>query len=83
MTLELVTDVINGKTVLGPLQDIREVKNAYEAYERISVLDPYSVKNVLLAYKIMIKSCIFHYEFESIHPFAEEYVTMRYPQKAA
>ena len=83
MTLELVTDVINGKTVLGPLQDIREVKNAYEAYERISVLDPYSVKNVLLAYKIMIKSCIFHYEFESIHPYAEEYLTMRYPQKAA
>lgn len=124
LTLEQVTDVINGKTVLGPLQDIREVKNAYEAYERISGLDPYSVKNLLLAHKIMmeglvkeagrfrsgnvgvyagkqlihagspanyvpdlmkqlfdwmkksklhplIKSCIFHYEFEFIHPFAD------------
>ena len=36
LTLEQVTDVINGKTVLGPPQDIREVKNAYEAYERMS-----------------------------------------------
>ncbi|MDE7445246.1 MAG: Fic family protein [Lachnospiraceae bacterium] len=123
LTLEQVTDVVNGKTVLGPPQDIREVKNAYETYERISALDPYSVKNLLLAHKIMeglvketgrfrsgnvgvyagkqlihagspanyvpdlmkqlfdwmkksklhplIKSCIFHYEFEFIHPFAD------------
>lgn len=41
---EQVTDVINGKTVLGPPQDIREVKNAYETYDRISAFDPYSVK---------------------------------------
>ena len=124
LTLDQVTDVINGKTVLGPPQDIREVKNAYEAYERISMLDPYSVNNLLLAHKIMmeglvkeagcfrsgnvgvyagkqlihagspahyvpdlmkqlfdwlkksklhplVKSCIFHYEFEFIHPFAD------------
>ena len=124
LTLKQVTDVINGKWILGPPQDIREVKNAYEAYERVSVLDPYSVKNLLLAHKIMmeglvkeagsfrsgnvgiyagtklihagtpakyvpdlmkqlftwlkqskyhplVKSCIFHYEFEFIHPFAD------------
>lgn len=75
LTLEQVTDVINGKRILGPPQDIREVKNAYEAYERLSVLDPYSVKNLLLAHKIMmeglVKSCVFHYEFEFIHPFAD------------
>lgn len=124
LTLEQVTDVINGKTVLGPPQDIREVQNAYQAYERVSALDPYSVKNLLLAHKIMmdglvkeagsfrsgnvgvyagkqlihagspanyvpdlmrqlfewmkksklhplVKSCIFHYEFEFIHPFAD------------
>ncbi|MCM1154004.1 MAG: hypothetical protein NC392_01475 [Roseburia sp.] len=34
LTLEQVTDVINGKHILGPPQDIREVKNAYEACER-------------------------------------------------
>lgn len=124
LTLEQVTDVINGKRVLGPPQDIHEVKNAYEAYERVSVLDPYSVKNLLLAHKMMmdglvkeagtfrsgnvgvyagtelihagtpakyvpdliqqlftwlkesklhplVKSCIFHYEFEYIHPFQD------------
>lgn len=124
LTLEQVTDVLNGKTVLGPPQDIQEIKNAYEAYERISALDPYSLKNLLLAHKIMmgglikeagrfrsgnvgvyagkqlihagtpanyvpdlmkqlfdwikrsklhslVKSCIFHYEFEFIHPFSD------------
>ncbi len=124
LTLEQVTDVIDGKTVLGPPQEIREVRNAYEAYERVSALDPYNIKNLLLAHKIMmeglvkeagrfrsgnvgvyagkqlihagtpanyvpelmkqlfdwlkksklhplVKSCIFHYEFEFIHPFAD------------
>lgn len=124
LTLDQVTDVIDGKTVLGPPRDIREVKNAYEAYERVFALDPYSVKNLLLAHRIMmeglvgeagrfrsgnvgvyagkqlihagspanyvpelvkqlfdwlkksklhplVKSCIFHYEFEFIHPFAD------------
>lgn len=124
LTLEQVTDIINGKRILGPPQDIHEVKNAYEAYERISTLDPYNVKNLLIAHKIMmnglvkeagvfrsgnvgvyagtelihagtpakyvpdlmqqlftwlkeskyhplVKSCIFHYEFEFIHPFQD------------
>lgn len=124
LSLDQVSDVINGKRVLGPPEDIREVKNAYEAYERVSELDPYSVKNLLYAHKLMteglvkeagrfrsgnvgvyagdrlihagtparyvpelvsqlmtwlkeskyhplVKSCIFHYEFEFIHPFAD------------
>lgn len=124
LTLDQVTEVINGKRILGPPQDICEVKNAYEAYERVSSLDPYSIKNLLLAHRIMmkglvkeagsfrsgnvgvyagtelihagtpakyvpdlmkqlftwmkqskyhplVKSCIFHYEFEFIHPFAD------------
>lgn len=124
LTLEQVSDIIDGKRVLGPLQDIREVKNAYEAYEILARLDPYSIEDLLQAHKIMmldlvkesgifrnkgvgvfagsnlihagtppqyvpelvgelftwlretelhplIKSCIFHYEFEFIHPFAD------------
>lgn len=124
LTLEQVTDILNGKRILGPPQDIQEVKNAYEAYERISSLNPYNMKNLLQAHKIMmgglvreagsfrsgnvgvyagtklihagtpakyvpdlmkqlftwlkqskyhplVKSCIFHYEFEFIHPFAD------------
>lgn len=58
LSLDQMTDVIDGKTVLGPPQDIREAKNAYEAYERLSALDPYSVKNLLLAHKIMMEGLV-------------------------
>ena len=124
LTKEQVSDIIDGKRVLGPPQDIREVQNAYEAYEIMTKLNPYSVKDLLKAYKIMmgglvkeagvfrskgvgvyageqlihagtpanyvpsligqlfdwlkksnlhplIKGCIFHYEFEFIHPFVD------------
>lgn len=124
LSLDQVTDVIEGKRVLGPPQDIQEVKNAYEAYEQAMRLDPYSIRDLLKAHKIMmsglvkeagtfrsgnvgvyagsqlihagtpanyvpelmnqlfdwlkktkyhplVKSCIFHYEFEFIHPFAD------------
>ena len=124
LTLEQVTDVIDGKRVLGPPQDIREVKNAYEVYDVVASFDPYSVKDLVHAHRIMmnglvkeagvfrsgnvgvyagtqlihagtpakyvpelmeqlfswlkkskyhplIKSCVFHYEFEFIHPFAD------------
>ena len=124
LSLEQVSDVIDGKRVLGPPEDIREVKNAYEAYEKVSGLDPYNIKNLLYAHKLLmeglvkeagtfrsgnvgvyagdklihtgtparyvpdlmqqlitwlkksgyhplVKSCIFHYEFEFIHPFAD------------
>ncbi len=124
LTVEQVSDVIDGKHVLGPPQDIREAKNAYEAYEAMTGLNPYSVKDLQKAHKLMmeglvkeagtfrskgagvyageqlihagtpanyvpdligklfewlkksklhplIKGCIFHYEFEFIHPFAD------------
>ena len=124
LTEEQVSDVIDGKRVLGPPQDIREVQNAYEAYEVMTKLNPYSVKDLLKVHKIMmgglvkeagvfrskgvgvyageqlihagtpanyvpdligqlfdwlkksnlhplIKGCIFHYEFEFIHPFVD------------
>ena len=124
LSLEQVTAVLNGKQVLTPPKDIAEVKNAYESYERLEELDPYSVDDLLTAHGIMtrglvdesgvfrskpvgvvdqeghvlhfgtlpqyvpnlvmelldwvknsdvhmlIRSCVFHYEFELIHPFA-------------
>ena len=124
LSLEQVTAVLNGKQVLAPPKDIAEVKNAYEIYERLEELDPYSVDDLLTAHGIMtrglvdesgvfrskpvgvvdqeghvlhfgtlpqyvpnlvmelldwvknsdvhmlIRSCVFHYEFELIHPFA-------------
>lgn len=125
LTLEQVTAVLNGKQVLAPPKDIAEVKNAYEIYERLDELDPFSVDDLLTAHGIMtrglvdesgvfrskpvgvvdqeghvlhfgtlpqyvpdlvmelldwmknsdvhmlIRSCVFHYEFELIHPFAD------------
>ncbi|MCR4599700.1 MAG: Fic family protein [Acetatifactor sp.] len=124
LTIDQVSDIIDGKRVLGPPQDIREVQNAYEAYEIMSKLNPYSVKDLLKAHKIMmeglvkeagvfrskgvgvyageqllhagspanyvpdligqlfdwlkiskmhplVKGCVFHYEFEFIHPFSD------------
>ena len=125
LSLEQVTAVLNGKQVLAPPKDIAEVKNAYEIYERLDELNPYSVDDLLTAYGIMtrglveesgvfrtrpvgvvdgeghvlhfgtlpqyvpdlvvelldwvktsevhmlIRSCLFHYEFELIHPFAD------------
>ena len=35
-------------------------KNAYEAYEQISGLDPYSVKDLLLAHKWMMEGLVDH-----------------------
>ena len=125
LTLDQVTAVLSGKRVLAPPKDIKEVRNAYEIYERLDQLDPYSIDDLLLAHQVMtkdlvpesgafrsgaigvvdqkgnvlhfgslpayvpqlvcellewtkqsdlpilIKSCIFHYEFELIHPFAD------------
>lgn len=125
LSLEQVTAVLGGKHVLAPPKDIAEVKNAYEIYERLPQLNPYSIDDLLTAHKIMtrdlvqesgmfrskpvgvvdpqgnilhfgtlpayvpqlveelmdwtknsdlhmlIRSCVFHYEFEVIHPFAD------------
>ena len=124
LSLEQVTAILNGKRVLGNPNEIKEVKNAYEAYELLTKLNPFSVKDLLNAHKLMmdelikengkfrtrgvgvfvgkkvvhvappadlvpkhmdnlilwyetssvpplIKSAVFHYEFEFIHPFAD------------
>lgn len=125
LSLEQVTAVLNGKHVLAPPKDIAAVKNAYEIYERLDELDPYSVDDLLTAHGIMtqgfveesgvfrsrpagvidnkghmlhfgtlpqyvpdlvielldwvktsevhtlIRSCVFHYNLELIHPFAD------------
>ena len=47
--------VINGKMVLGEQQEIQEVKNAYAAYERLSEIDPYSIRDLKKFHGIMTK----------------------------
>lgn len=125
LTLEQVTAVLNGKQVFAPPKDIAEVQNAYEIYNLMDTLDPYSVETLLSAHGVMmrglieeagafrsrpvgvvnpqgeilhfgtlpdyvpelicklldwvkssefpmlVKSCVFHYEFELIHPFSD------------
>jgi len=46
LSLFQVEDVINGKPVIGEQKDIQEVKNAYEAYEKIDTVNPYSVEDL-------------------------------------
>lgn len=46
LSLFQVEDVINGKMVIGEQKDIQEVKNAYEAYEQIDKVNPYSVEDL-------------------------------------
>ena len=58
LSLDQVTAVIDGKRVLGPPKDIREVQNAYEAYERLSELDPESMEDLLLAHQMMMQDLV-------------------------
>lgn len=123
LSLQQVTDVINGKRVLGPQDDVIAARNAFEAYKQLESVDVYRIDDLLRVHGIMmkglvdgagelrksgvgvfgsdgrvihvappaqavtallqdlfqwareskvnmlIKSCVFHYEFEFIHPF--------------
>jgi Fic family protein len=53
LTLGQVTDIIEGKRVLGLPYEIQEVKNAYQAYEHLIEYDPYKVKDFLKAHQLM------------------------------
>ena len=45
LSLEQVTDVIDGKRVLGPQDDILAVKNAFAVYKMLPKLDPFSLED--------------------------------------
>ena len=125
LSIKQVTDVIDGKRVLGPADDILAVKNAFAAYKELENIDPFSLVDLQRVHGIMmdglvaesgmlrtgdvgvfdsdgnvihvappapiareqieqlfnwvkesdvqmlIKSSVFHYEFEFIHPFRD------------
>lgn len=58
LSLFQVEDIINGKMVIGDKIDIQEVKNAYEAYNKISEINPYSIKDLKLVHGIMTYATI-------------------------
>lgn len=55
LSLNQVRDVINGKLVVGEQKEIQEVKKAYAAYEKISEINPYSIKDLKHFHGIMTK----------------------------
>ena len=124
LSIEQITAIVDGKKVFGPPNEIREVKNAIQAYDLLLNLNPYEEKDLLKAHSLMmddlvnrsgkyrkggvgifdgqdvvhiappagrvpalmadlfewlkvsdvhplIKNCVFHYEFEFIHPFED------------
>ena len=58
LTLEQVTAVLDGRRVLAPPKDIHEVQNAYEAYDALSTMNPYSLDDLLAAHKFMMNDLI-------------------------
>ena len=58
LSLDQVTAVLSGKRVLAPPKDIAEVKNAYEIYEHMDRLDPYSVDDLLAAHGVMTRELV-------------------------
>ena len=58
LSLDKVTDIINGKRVIGDPKDILEVKNAQKAYDRIHEYDPFSTEDLLSAHATMMAGTI-------------------------
>lgn len=58
LTLGQVIDIINGKRVLGPPDEIEEVKNAYRSYEHLTDYDPYKVRDFLKAHQLMTQGLV-------------------------
>ena len=46
LSIEQVKDIIEGKIVVGPKNEIQEVQNAYNAYSKIRDVNPYSITDL-------------------------------------
>ena len=53
LSYEQVVDVINDKLVMGSQKEIQEVKNAYNAYEMLTELNPYSLDDLKKVHGVM------------------------------
>ena len=58
LSLEQVTDIINGKRILGNPREIQEVKNAFTVYEMFDTIEPISEKDLLKAHEILMVSLV-------------------------
>jgi Fic family protein len=55
LTRGQVTAILDNKPVIGPHQDITEVKNAIRVYENIGALDPLSLEDFLNAHGVLME----------------------------
>ena len=72
LSLKQVTDIIDGKRVLGAPDEIQEVKNAIEAYRLMPELDAFKEKDLLKAHGLMMKDLVKqagHYRQEGVGVF--------------
>ena len=58
LSYEQVTDIINGKRVLGSQEDIIAVKNAFSAYKELDDIDSYDIKDLLKIHGIMMSGLV-------------------------
>lgn len=58
LSVDQVTDLLAGKRVLGPAQDIFEVKNALQVYESLLDFNPINSEDLLRAHKILMQDLI-------------------------
>lgn len=54
LSLDEVRSVINGQPVIGPEKEIREVRNAYAAYEMLGSFDPFSLDDLKKLHAVMM-----------------------------
>lgn len=55
---EQISTLLEGKNVIGPKNQILEVKNALVLYDQVSKLNPLSEKDLLKAHKILMSGLI-------------------------
>ncbi len=53
LSFKEVKDIIDGKLVIGDKKEIQEVKNAYNAYEMMKEVNPYSIKDLKKIHSVM------------------------------
>ena len=58
LSIEQVTDVLDGKTVVGLPREIQEVRNAFAAYEQVSKWEPHSQSDLLAAHGFLMDGLV-------------------------
>jgi len=53
LSFNQVKDIIDGKVVIGPKNEIQEVQNAYNAYLKIKKVSPYSISDLKIMHGVL------------------------------